>query len=68
MSWETPNIRKLIERLKDLRNEVTMSANAGAFAVPIGGMLRRTTGAQDAYVEPDDYPSSYSPLKKKRKR
>lgn len=36
MSWETPNIRKLIEQLRKLQAEATMSSNAGSYQVPLG--------------------------------
>lgn len=32
---------KLLRRHRKYRQEATMSGNVGAFAVPIGGMLRR---------------------------
>ena len=67
MSWKTPNIRGLVERLKKLR-EATVSANAGAFAVPLGrGVFRNPLGAQDNYDEPEEYPSSYKKPKKRKK-
>ena len=56
--WETPDIRKLIEDLRKLRQEMTMSGNAGSYQVPLGkGKLlrRKIPGAQDAYVIPDEY-------------
>jgi hypothetical protein len=36
MSWETPDIRKLIEQLRKMRAEATVSANAGSYQVPLG--------------------------------
>ena len=50
MSWDTPDIRKLIEQLRKLRDEATVSANVGAFQVPIGGVLR-DAGLQKGYQQ-----------------
>lgn len=35
MAWDTPNIRRLLEQLRKLREDTT-SANVGAFPVPWG--------------------------------
>jgi hypothetical protein len=43
--WETPDIRSLIEALRKRQEEQTVSGNAGAYPVPLGGpgkLLRRT--------------------------
>ncbi len=65
--WETPDIRSLIEALRKRHEEQTVSANVGAYPVPLGGrgkMLRRTTGAQDEYEIPSEYAGI---LRRKRK-
>ena len=56
--WETPDIRSLIEALRKKQEEQTVSGNAGAYPVPLGGsgkLLRRTVGAEDQYEIPPEY-------------
>lgn len=61
--WETPDIRGLIEALRRRREEQTVAANAGGYAVPLGGpkkLFRRTS--------PDGYETLSDLLRKKRKK
>lgn len=57
MSWETPNIRKLIEQLRKMQAEATTSANAGSYQVPLG------TAPEDAGIS-----KGYLPLKVRKSK
>lgn len=63
MSWDTPDIRKLIEQLRKLRAEATTSANIATYPVPLG-QERRDAGVSKGYLPLNP---SLNPRKKKVK-